>query len=172
MSGVPTSVIARSLSRRAALRLTAGALLTSVGLAGAVSCSSESDEEADVDTLVQHLSLARRDADAAAALTAVAPELVDALTVVRAERSAHADALAAEIDRLAGGTQTSTQQPPATTSPSTAPAPPPTVGEVMAYLTESQRAAADAARNESGYRAGLLASISAALAVEVSVVLV
>ncbi len=151
--------------------MTAGAVLTTVALAGTLSCSTDSDDEAVVDELARHMSLARRDADAAAALIALAPELGNALTVVRAERSAHADALGAEIDRVAGGPETSAEPIPETAAPTTPPSPPPTLGEVMAYLTESTRAAADSARNVSGYRAGLLASISAAVAVEVSVVL-
>ena len=58
-----------------------------------------------------------------------------------------------------------------TQAQSTTPKPPPTLDELKSYLLESQRGAADSARNESGYRAGLLGSISAACAVELEVVL-
>lgn len=88
--------------------------------------------------------------------------------MVQAERSAHADALATEIDRVAGGAGVASSTSAAAT---TVQAPPPTLDELRISLTDAQRGAADSALNESGYRAGLLGSISAACAVEVSVVL-
>nr|WP_300500061.1 hypothetical protein [uncultured Rhodococcus sp.] len=169
---MPTPEITRSLSRRAAFRWTAGAVLGTAGLVGAISCSSAAEEQATVDTLTTHLRLARRDATAATALTAPAPELAGALDVVRAERTSHADALAAEIARVAGVPATTAAEAAETTqAQSTTPKPPPTLDELKSYLLESQRGAADSARNESGYRAGLLGSISAACAVELEVVL-
>lgn len=138
--------------------------MTGIGLAGTAACSSGVDVAATVDTLTTHLTFARRDAAAAGALIATAPELAPSLEVVRSERTQHADALATEIDRMSGG--------PTSTTPlvTTTPPAPPSLQELMGYLAESQRGAADAARNESGYRAGLLGSISAACAVELSVV--
>lgn len=165
--GVPTPAIPRSLTRRTAFRLTAGVVLTTVGLATTAGCASDEDTAATVDTLTTHLRSARRDAAAAGALIAVLPERVAALTVVQSERTAHADALSAEIERVAGAPEETTSTA-ATTTPQS---PPPTLEELRAGLSESQRGAADAARGESGYRAGLLGSISAACAVEVGVVL-
>lgn len=166
--GVPTSSLPRSLSRRAAFRLTAGAVLTTVGLVTTTACSSDEDVAATVDTLSTHLRLACRDAAAAGALIAVLPADADSLTVVQTERTAHADALQTEIDRVAGGPQEASTTVSTTTA---APAAPQTLDELKTYLSESQRGAADSARNESGYRAGLLGSISAACAVESTVVL-
>jgi urease alpha subunit len=141
--------------------------MTGIGLAGTAACSSGVDVAATVDTLTTHLTFARRDAAAAGALIATAPDLATSLEVVRSERTQHADALATEIDRMSGGPTTTTTTSSATT---TTPTPAPSLQELMGYLAESQRGAAGAARNESGYRAGLLGSISAACAVELSVV--
>ncbi|MGA9869532.1 MAG: hypothetical protein WBQ44_00060 [Rhodococcus sp. (in: high G+C Gram-positive bacteria)] len=165
---MPTSATLRPFSRRAALKLGAGTAITGIALAGAVSCSSDDGEAQTVDTLTTHLGLARRDAAAALASIATAPELADVLRTVQFERTAHADALVAEIDRVAGvvaGASTSAQAPPES-APTTSSAPPPTPTELTTFLSESQRGAADSARNESGYRAGLLGSISAACAVQ------
>jgi hypothetical protein len=51
------------------------------------------------------------------------------------------------------------------------PTAPPTVEALRAQLAESRKTAADLARALSGYRAGLLASISAACAVQAGVLL-
>lgn len=171
MTSVPTSAIPRTLSRRTALRMTGGIVLAAVGSTSVAGCSSGDDAEAGavVDTLTSHLDLARRDAAAATSLTAMAPEIGGALAVVRSEREQHAASLAAEIDRVAGVSpdETTTAAAPSTSG---AAVPPPTVEELRSYLSESQRAAADSAREESGYRAGLLGSISAACAVHLAVV--
>ena len=109
----------------------------------------------------------------AAAAIALHPDRSAALDLVRVQRTAHADALDAEIARAAGtypdGT-TPTTSPSASAAP-TAPAPPPTLDQLRAELAESQRSAADSARTLSGYRAGLSASISAACATYLAVVL-
>lgn len=165
---VPTPAIAPSLSRRSAIRLAAAAALATVGLVATAGCSSDEDTAATVDTLTTHLRRARKDADMAAALIAILPERAGALSVIQSERGAHADSLAAEIDRVAGVADESTL--PAT-PPTTAQNPPPSLEELMTSLSESARSAADSARNESGYRAGLLGSISAACTVQSIVVL-
>lgn len=167
---VPTPAIAPSLSRRSAIRLAAAAALATVGLVATAGCSSDEDTAATVDTLTTHLRRARKDADMAAALVATLPERAGALSVIQSERGAHADSLAAEIDRVAGVADESTlpATPPTTT---TAQNPPPSLEELMTSLSESGRSAADSARNESGYRAGLLGSISAACTVQSIVVL-
>lgn len=162
---VPTPAIASSLSRRSAIRLAAGAALATVGFVTTAGCSSGEDTAATVDTLTTHLRRARKDADMAAALIAIVPERVNELSVIQSERSAHADSLAAEIDRVSGGESI----PPSTTT--TTQNPPPTLEELLTGLSESGRSAADSARNESGYRAGLLGSISAACTVQSNVVL-
>lgn len=169
MSNVPTSAIPPTLSRRTALRLTGGVVLSTVGLATTAGCSSGAETAATVDTLTQHLNLARRDAAAAGAAIATLPDLAGPLGVVQSEREAHASAISAEIDRVAGtDPNETTTASPTTTQAAT---PPPTLDELKSLLSESQRAAAGSAREESGYRAGLLGSVSAACAVEVSVVL-
>ncbi|WP_338892785.1 hypothetical protein [Rhodococcus sovatensis] len=165
---MPTSAIAPSLSRRSAIRLAAGAALATVGLVTTAGCSSGEDTAATVDTLTTHLRRARKDADMAAALIAILPERVNELSVIQSERSAHADSLAAEIDRVSGGESIPPSTPSTTT---TTQVPPPTLEELLTGLSESGRSAADSARNESGYRAGLLGSISAACTVQSIVVL-
>nr|WP_245865133.1 hypothetical protein [Rhodococcus kyotonensis] len=166
---MPTFTVPPTLTRRTAFRLTGGVVLSTVGLAAAAGCSSGTDTAATVDTLTAHLRLARRDAAAAATAIATLPDLAGQLGVVQSEREAHASSLTAEIDRVAGTDPSETTSAAATTTP--AAAPPPTLDELKGFLGESQRAAADSAREESGYRAGLLGSISAACAVQISVVL-
>lgn len=170
---VPTPLVPRSLSRRSAFRLTARAVLAGVGLVSVSACASGEDTAATVDTLTMHLTLARRDSAAAGVLVATSPELAGALGVVQSERTAHAEALSAEIDRVAGvsaGSTTTARSTTTAAASTTTQTPPPTIEELRTYLAESQRGAADSARNESGYRAGLLGSISAACAVAQSVV--
>ena len=118
--------------------------------------------------------MAHHDAAAATAAMAVDPAAAPALQVVAAERTDHANALQAEVARAAGKyPDGSIPEPDAsTTSTATpAPSPPPDVNAVKADLAQSQRAASDLARTLSGYRAGLLGSISAACAVHQVVLL-
>ncbi|GAA4476498.1 hypothetical protein GCM10023094_16540 [Rhodococcus olei] len=140
-------------------------------VAAAAGCAGTGDRDGadEPDPLLSALTAARRDAAAAGAAIALAPERTAALGVIAAERTAHGDALAAEIARAAGGVPSSTSASAVTT---TAPAaPPPTVDELRAMLGESQRGAATLARRLDGHRAGLLGSISAAIAAEQAVML-
>jgi hypothetical protein len=127
-------------------------------------CGASSDEDGEPDPLIAQAQRARTDAALAGALVAVAPERADALATIGAERTTHAEALDAEVARLAGATPT---------SPTTAPLPAeaPTVELLRERLNRSQRDAADLARTLRGYRAGLLASVSAACATETAVLL-
>ena len=160
-----TPALSRPLTRRASFRLVAGAALAAAGLTSVTACTPGQDTAETVDTLTTHLRQARQDARSAAALAASIPDRAAALSVVELERTAHADALATEIDRVAGGSTTT----PATST--TTDGPTPTWDELVAALTDSARSAADSARNESGFRAGLLGSISAACTTSVKVVL-
>ncbi|WP_308194014.1 hypothetical protein [Mycolicibacterium neoaurum] len=153
------------LSRR---RLLLGALPAGValGLLGSATACAPAPPPADLDDLQTGYDRARSDSelagDAATAMTGPSRQsLVAALTSVAAERSAHADALAAEITRLTGGDgpTTATGTPPTTTS---APVPAPTVARVIEELRGSAEQAARAAEKLAGYRAGLFGSISAA----------
>ena len=113
---------------------------------------------------------AQKDSDmAAAAAIGADPSYAPALTVVAAERAAHAKALAEEIARAAG----TTPPPPSPSSPtspdpSTAPAPP-SPAEVSAALRRSADSTAQLATKLSGHRAGLLGAISASCAASVAV---
>lgn len=95
------------------------------------------------------------------------------LTLIAAERTAHADALRAEVARLVGTyPDGSTPSSEATTTPTSVPAAPPaSVDAVRAQLVTAQNSAAALARTLSDYRAGLLGSISAACAVHAGVLL-
>ncbi|QVI30611.1 hypothetical protein MN2019_19330 [Mycolicibacterium neoaurum] len=161
--GVPSAL--PILSRR---RLLLGALPAGValGLLGSATACAPAPPPADLDDLQTGYDRARSDSelagDAATAMTGPSRQsLVAALTSVAAERSAHADALAAEITRLTGGDgpTTATDTPPTTTS---APVPAPTVARVIEELRGSAEQAARAAEKLAGYRAGLFGSISAA----------
>ncbi|MDH6281833.1 hypothetical protein M2280_003055 [Prescottella agglutinans] len=164
---VRTPFLTQPLSRRAALRVAGSAALGASALALTTGCSDSgsADSPAEVDALTTQAERARRDAANATAAIAVLPDRAGALGVVAAERSAHADALDAEIARAATVTPSSTAP---TTPPVTAP---PTLEQLRADLADSQKEAARLARAQSGYRAGLLGSISAACAAQQAVLL-
>jgi hypothetical protein len=125
----------------------------------------------DVDALVAQLERAHSDSQlAAAAATAAPPQIAATLTTVAAERAAHAQALSDELTRMVGPSSTAwSTSAGATSSPLTTtttmsgqPPKPPTQKDVVAALRQSADGAAQLAVQESGYRAGLLGSISAA----------
>ncbi len=153
------------MSRRTLLRWS-GAALGSAGGFTVAGCAASPDEDTEPDPLIAQAQRARTDAALAGALVAVAPERADALATIGAERTTHAQALDAEIARLVGGTPTS----PAS-STAAPPVEAPSVELLRERLTRSQRDAADLARTLRGYRAGLLASVSAACATETAVLL-
>lgn len=144
----------RSLSRRDLL--IGGAVLGVTVVAAA--CQQAPDTKPEVDDLLAQISLAQRDAAVATAAATANAELAPTLTAVAAIRRAHGVALNKELARIPGATTTTAV---ATT---TAPAAPPQVDQVKNQLKDSARAAMDLATKQSGYRAGLLASISAACA--------
>lgn len=154
------------LSRR---RLLAGsAALALLGVA-ASACDTAPPPPA-LDGLLAQLRSARHDADLAiAAVTAAPPEVVPALTVVAAERTRHAEALAAEIARVSGE-----PAPGSTTAPSgpvTPAGPAPSASDVIAALRASAEGAGQLAAASSGYPAGLLGSIAAACTAAATVAL-
>ncbi|WP_280316822.1 hypothetical protein [Nocardia wallacei] len=152
------------------LRMAGGGALATAAL-GAAACTEDAPLQPDV--LVAQEQSARTDAVWAQAAVAVAPERTAALTVIATQRTEHADALRAEIDRAIGvygdGTRPKSASPAVTPPP--APVPPPSVAALREQLTRSQRSAADLAVSQSGYRAGLLASISACCATHTGVLL-
>ncbi|MFI9510140.1 hypothetical protein [Nocardia sp. NPDC052566] len=167
------------------LRLTGGASVGVLTLGALAGCAQD-DPIHEPDPLAAQELLARADAAAATAAIALAPQRHAALTAIAAERTAHADALRTEINRLVGvygdGTtpvhRTRALDPAqvgaaATNSSGTPvpPTPPPTVDALRDQLTKSRQSAAELARALSGYRAGLLASISAACAAQAGVLL-
>ncbi|MFD6272346.1 hypothetical protein [Nocardia asteroides] len=179
-----TSTVDGGWRRRSLLRLLG---TTAVGLptAAVLAACTEDDTVHAPDPLAAHEVLARADAAAAQAAIALAPQAQAALTTVATERTAHADALRTEIDRVIGvygdGTtpvhrtgQITVPGPDGAQVPATAvatAAQPLTIAQLRDQLGRSQQAAAALARTESGYRAGLLASISAACATEAGVLL-
>ncbi|WP_138999058.1 hypothetical protein [Rhodococcus zopfii] len=162
---MPTRPHLPLVSRRTLLRWS-GAALGSAGGFTVAGCAASPDEDTEPDPLIAQAQRARTDAALAGALVAVAPERADALATIGAERTTHAQALDAEIARLVGGTPTS----PAS-STAAPPVEAPSVELLRERLTRSQRDAADLARTLRGYRAGLLASVSAACATETAVLL-
>ncbi|WP_078311045.1 MULTISPECIES: hypothetical protein [unclassified Mycobacterium] len=146
----------KSLSRRDLL--IGGAALGVAVVAAA--CQQTPDAKPEVDDLLIQIDLAQRDATSAAAAATANAELAPALTAVAAIRRAHGVALTRELARIPGATTTT---PPSSTTTSPA-SPPPQVGQIKTQLKDSSRSAMDLATKQSGYRAGLLASISAACA--------
>lgn len=149
-----------SVSRRHVLIGAAALALLSTTAA----CGSKTPPP-DVSALVIQLDLARADSQlAAGAASGARPPLAEALATVGAERTAHAEALAEEITRVTGQIPTSATSATSTSSAPTPgePLPPPTPHDVVVALAKSAGSAAQAAAEQSGYRAGLLGSIAAA----------
>jgi len=93
-----------------------------------------------------------------------------ALTEVAAERTKHAQALTTEIARLAVN-PTSTSRETTTPTTTTPAAPPPPLADVVRSLRASADSARQLAGTSSGYRAGLLGSITASCTASYSVAL-
>jgi hypothetical protein len=143
-------------------------------LAPATSACGPGPEPPKVDELEAERDLAQKDSEmAAAAANAADPGYAPALTVVAAERAAHAKALTEEIARAAGKpspTSTATPSPTsATPTPAPPPPPPPSLNDVRAALRTSADSAEALAAQLSGYRAGLLGSISASCTASITV---
>lgn len=154
---VPNAV--PTVSRRRVLVGTAALALFGSAVSA---CSSPPSRDPALDLLTEQLNRARTDSTlAAAAATAATPKLVAALTAVASIRSAHAQALSDEIARIASTAPTTTTTP-STTAATAAAAPPPSVQDVITSLQQSADTATQVAAGQSGYRAGLLASIAAA----------
>ncbi|NKY53568.1 hypothetical protein HGA08_25550 [Nocardia vermiculata] len=170
-SAPPQRTASRSVDRRSVLRSAGGGAVALLALSAVAACSDPAPTEPDV--LVSQEEAARTDAVWARAAIAVAPEHTAALNSVADQRTQHADALRTEIDRAVGvygdGTKPKSATPPVPEP--AAPAPPPALAAVRERLTEAQQAAARLATTQSDYRAGLLASISAACASHVAVAL-
>ena len=155
-------------TRRAVLRFAGVATAGAVGAASLAACGSDDGTPTPdaPDPLVAQVDRARRDAALATAATATMPDLAGALNVVATERTAHADTLAAEVARADPPTST-----PTTPTVSPDPVAPPTLDELRTRITDSASGAAALSRTLSGYRAGLLGSISAACTTQVAVLL-
>jgi len=146
--------------------LAGGAALAALGVV-ASACGESPPKPPAVEELLGPLDQARRDsALAAAAAGAVGnpPQIAAALTVVATQRAAHARALSTEIARAAGkwtssSTETTSASPAA--EPATPPPPPPPVTDVVNALRASAESASRLVATSSGYRAGLLGSITA-----------
>ncbi|MEU7767342.1 hypothetical protein AB0B25_19700 [Nocardia sp. NPDC049190] len=170
-----------ALNRRSALRLASGGTVGALLLGAAVGCDTD-DAVFEPDPLAAQEVLARADAAAASAAITLAPQRHAALTAIATERAAHADALRAEIDRVIGvygdGTKPSHKtreiaraQSAGASGAAVPPKPPSNIDALRTQLVGSRQSAADLARSQSGYRAGLLASISAACAAQAVVLL-
>ncbi|MFC9896185.1 hypothetical protein ACFVMC_21060 [Nocardia sp. NPDC127579] len=169
------------VSRRAAFRLAGGGALGALALGAAAACGEEPLQAPD--RLAAQVTSAKADAAAATAAIALAPQRQDALNAIAAERTAHAEALQAEIDRVIGVYGDGTTPVPRTRAAATtdvahpasgtsaAPAAPPSLEQLRDQLGRSRQSAADLGRQLSGYRAGLLASISACCATHAGVLL-
>lgn len=161
---LPVSSALPVISRR---RVLLGTAALAVLGAAASACGSPLPPP-EVDELVAQLGRARSDSQLAADAADAAPELRRVLTVVAAERDAHAQALSEEIARIIGpaAAETSTSAPSSTTAE---PVRPPDLAEVIGALRRSADSAAHLATQVSGYRAGLLGSIAAACTALVAV---
>ncbi len=155
--------------------LAGGAALAALGVL-ASACGESPPKPPPVEDLLGPLDQARKDsalAGAAAADIGHPPQIAAALTVVATQRAAHARALSTEISRASGKLTSSSSE---TTTPSLAepagPPPPPPISDVIDSLRASAESASRLVATESGYRAGLLASIAASCTASYQVALV
>lgn len=160
-----------AVNRRSALRLAGGGLLVAAAV-GATAACTKNEQPAPPDPLLAQETAALTDAAAAKAAIATTPDRAGALQTIADQRTAHAQALRTEIDRAIGvygdGTTPSRRTPPPTAIAVNAPA---SVGALRTQLSASQRSATDLSASLSGYRAGLLASISACCGTHAGVLL-
>jgi hypothetical protein len=145
----------------------------------ASACGKSPPKPPPVENLLGPLEQARKDsalAGAAAAALGTPPQIAAALTVVATQRAAHARALSTEISRAAGKLTSSssetTSPSPGAAEPAGPPPPPPPVSDVINSLHASADNAGRLVAGESGYRAGLLASIAASCTASYQVALV
>jgi hypothetical protein len=156
--------------------LAGGAALAVLGVVGSA-CGESPPKPPPVEDLLGPLDQARKDSALAGAVAAAVgnpPQIAAVLTVVATQRAAHARALSTEISRAAGKLASSSSE---TTSPSPAqpagpPPPPPPISDVINSLRASAESASRLVATESGYRAGLLASIAASCTASYTVALV
>ncbi|MCV7028772.1 hypothetical protein [Mycobacterium sherrisii] len=159
--------------------LAGGAALAALGVV-ASACGHAPPKPPPVEELLGPLDQARHDsalASAAAAAVGIPPQIAAALSVVANQRAAHARALSTEISRAAGKFTSSSSSSTETTGSSPAapagpPPPPPPVSDVINALRASADDATRLVSTESGYRAGLLASIAASCTASYVVALV
>jgi hypothetical protein len=140
-------------------------------------CGESRPKPPAVEELLGPLDQARRDtvlAGAAAAAVGNPPQVAAALAVVANQRAAHARALSTEISRAAGKLTASSSETtgPSPAAPAGPPPPPPPVSDVINALRTSADNAARLVSSQSGYRAGLLASIAASCTASYTVGLV
>jgi hypothetical protein len=155
-----------TLNRR---RVLIGAAALALLGATSAACGEEPPPPA-VGELTSQLDRARADSALATdAAAAARGPISQALTEVASERAAHAQALSDELVRMVGK-QAATTTP--TTTATTAPAKPPTAADVIGALRDSANSTAALAAKYSGYRAGLLGSISASCTAAYTVALV
>jgi hypothetical protein len=157
--------------------LAGGVALAALG-AVVSACGKSAPKPPPPEQLLGPLDQARHDstlAGAAAAAVGNPPQVAAALSVVASQRAAHARALSAEISRAAGklATSSSSETPsPSQAEPPGPPPPPPPVADVINALRASADSASRLVGTESGYRAGLLASIAASCTASYTVALV
>ncbi len=158
--------------------LAGGVALAALGVVVSA-CGELPPKPPPVEDLLGPLDQARKDSALAAAAAAAGnpPQIAAALTVVATQRAAHARALSTEISRAAGKLTSSPSSSSETTSASPAepagpPPPPPPVSDVIDSLRASAESASRLVATESGYRAGLLASIAASCTASYTVALV
>lgn len=164
------------LSRRHVLLGGAALLVSGCSVFGDRQANQSAPEVPGPDPLLPLSAAATADAALATQLAAISPAQAVALQQIAAERSAHAQALEAEITRAAGSSGAPPTPLPAsfslTPGPIRAPSiPAPAIPALQLGLRDNQRIAAELARTVVPYRAGLLGSVAAACAAQLAVLL-
>ncbi|MDS1112808.1 hypothetical protein RD149_03420 [Gordonia westfalica] len=153
-----------TLDRRTVLRggLVVGVAVAGLGAVSVSGCSTgPSEETITAERLTPLVRSALADEKSARAIVPAEAGYAAALTVVADQRAEHARALREEIIRLDQDVATTLDQPAPSTSP--APATPPTLVGFRTDLERSSGEARDVAISLSGYPAGLVGSVAAAV---------
>ncbi len=170
VSATPSS-LPTVLSRRRVLLGGVALVISGCSVFGEQQTNRSTPEVPTPDPLLAVSAAARADAAVATQLAATSALQAVVLQSIAAERTAHAQALDAEITRAAGSSAPSPTPAPAVPAPVVAPTAAPTVASLRAGLQEHQRAAAGLAYTVAPYRAGLLGSIAAACATQLAALL-
>lgn len=152
--------------RRDALRiggLAVAALAAAPALTSLAACAD--DPTPEINRLQGPVDDAHRDAALATRLADRSPDRAEVLTVIAAQRAAHAEAVTAEIERMTPRADEESAAP----APDHPAEPVEDVETLIGFLRESADGAEALVPRTAGYRAGLLGAIAASCSAQAEV---